>query len=100
MEACLGLRKLRMLRFFTWTSGWPQPTSEAVNPEVFSAVAMLPELSTFKVNRSVFRVLGWDLEDFVEDIRAQVNVDRHDKGWPPLKLVVDDHSQSKCMIRS
>jgi hypothetical protein len=69
MEACLGLRKLRLLRIMA---------KSCVSPKALVAVAKLPELA-----RLGMRVrFGGDRER----VRALLDADRHAKGWPALEL--------------
>lgn len=86
---CLGLHKLRVLSIYPSSLSWTLPDlqEEAITPEVFFAMAMLPELSTLVVGLyNHFRVSGWELEGFLDDVRPRLNASRHAKGLAPLSL--------------
>jgi hypothetical protein len=75
MEACVGLRKLRLLKIMAGQALYP---SVRVSPETFLAVARLPELARFDMRVT----LGSDRGR----IRTLLDFERRSKGWPPLDL--------------
>jgi hypothetical protein len=77
VEACLNLKKLRVVSFWPWPHG-----SCDVTPETLVAMAKLPELTKLHVNLccSSQRV------SLKNEILAVIRPARHAKGWPALNV--------------